>query len=114
MKYLKLLVLLFFYKMNSSSTEFKNYINNNFFDLIFIDGDHSYEGVKNDYTISKNSGNIFVFHDIISDACPGVVKFWKELKNDNNYTFYEFIDQYPEVFEKTHKKFLGIGVAIKK
>jgi cephalosporin hydroxylase len=105
-----------FIKMNSQSQEFINYMSNNYFDLIFIDGDHSYDGVKNDYEISKNRGNILVFHDIVSDACSGVVKFWKELKYNrkNIYNFFEFTEQYKDVWNNTHKKFLGIGVAIKK
>jgi cephalosporin hydroxylase len=105
-----------FIKLNSKSKEFKDYINNNFFDLIFIDGDHSYNGVKNDYEISKNHGKIFVFHDIISDVCPGVVQFWNELKNNekDTYNFFEFIEQYIDVWNNTRQKFLGIGVAIKK
>jgi cephalosporin hydroxylase len=105
-----------FIKINSQSKEFINYINNNYFDLIFIDGDHSYTGVKNDYEISKNSGKIFVFHDIINGVCPGVVQFWNELKNNekNAYNFFEFTEQYEDVWNDTRQKFLGIGVAIKK
>ena len=85
-------------------------------DLIFIDGDHSYEGVKSDYEISKNSGHMFVFHDIVSDACPGVKQFWSELKNSEKdvYNFFEFTEQYDEVVTETGQRFLGIGVAIKK
>jgi len=105
-----------FIKINSQSEEFKNYMNNNYFDLIFIDGDHSYNGVKNDYEISKNSGKIFVFHDIINDMCSGVVQFWNELKNNENdtYDFFEFTEQYEDVWNNTYQRFLGIGVAIKK
>lgn len=105
-----------FIKKNSTSQEFKDYMKNNYFDLIFIDGDHNYNGVKNDYEISEHSGKIFVFHDIASNACPGVVKFWNELKNNKSetYDFFEFIEQYDDVWNRTHKKYLGIGVAIKK
>jgi cephalosporin hydroxylase len=105
-----------FIKLNSQSQEFAGYMKNNKFDLIFIDGDHSYEGVKNDYDVCKNSGKIYVFHDIVNDICPGVVQFWNELKiNEHDaYEFYEFTEQYEDVWNDTHQKFLGIGVAIKK
>lgn len=102
-------------KIDSHSEEFKDYMDNEKFDLIFIDGDHSYEGVKADYEISKNSGKIFVFHDIISSVCVGVVKFWNELKqNTDTHDFYEFTEQYDDVLQNTGATFLGIGVAIKK
>ena len=105
-----------FIKVNSQSQEFAGYMKNNKFDLIFIDGDHSYEGVKSDYEICKNSGKIYVFHDIVNSVCPGVVTFWNELKinEQNAYDFYEFTEQYEDVWNDTHQTFLGIGVAIKK
>lgn len=105
-----------FIKINSQSEAFSVYMKNNRFDLIFIDGDHSYDGVKNDYEICKDSGKIYVFHDIVNDVCPGVVVFWNELKINerDTYDFYEFTEQYEDVWNDTHQKFLGIGVAIKK
>jgi hypothetical protein len=105
-----------FVMLNSSSKEFKELINDKWFDVIFIDGDHSYAGVSNDYNICKHKSNIFVFHDIISNACQGVVTFWNELKEQENehFNFYEFIEQYDDVFKNTNKKYLGIGLAVRK
>jgi hypothetical protein len=60
------------------------------FDAIFIDADHSYEGVKNDYVNALpllNEGGIMIFHDINSSGCPGVVGLWNEIKNDKCVEF---------------------------
>lgn len=54
-------------------------------DLLFIDGDHSYEGVRNDfedYAPLVRAGGLIAFHDIVEgppDAVGGVPRFWKEL-----------------------------------
>jgi hypothetical protein len=105
-----------FLQFDSHSEAFTQFMKEKYFDCIFIDGDHSYQGVKQDYLATRDNGRIFVFHDIISDACPGVVKFWNDLKlyEKDNYTFHEFTDQYDEVYQRTGQKFLGIGVAVKK
>jgi hypothetical protein len=78
-------------------------------DLLLIDGDHSYEGVKHDFDVLAEKSKIIVFHDICSVACPGVARFWQEIKAQypNNVT--EFVDQYNEV----PNSYLGIGVLVK-
>lgn len=74
------------------------------FDLVLVDGDHSYEGVSKDFETVRGQSRIVVLHDIVSDACPGVCKKWKEIK-DAGYDTVEFVQQYFE-----DKSFLGIGV----
>lgn len=73
-----------FIRGNSHSQQVRAELNNKNeekFDLIFIDGDHSYEGVKqdfNDYKSLLSDNGILVFHDINSEGC-GVPKFWREV-----------------------------------
>jgi predicted O-methyltransferase YrrM len=55
-------------------------------DLLFIDADHSYEGVRNDfetYSPLVRPGGLIAFHDIVDgppEAVGGVPRFWKELR----------------------------------
>ena len=62
------------------------------YDLIFIDGDHSYYSVKRDFEVALQLNPKYIlFHDIVDFLCVDVVKFWNEIKND--YKYEEFVDQ---------------------
>jgi cephalosporin hydroxylase len=86
----------------------------NHLDLLFIDGDHNYDGVKQDFLnyrqLVRDSG-LIVFHDIVPDSLTrygiqtnrwvgGVPRFWSKIKLF--YPFYEFVED-PE------QDGLGIG-----
>jgi FkbM family methyltransferase len=75
-------------------------------DFIFIDGDHSYVGVKQDYEMYKSllkEGGYIAFHDINDTEIHKnygneVHKLWSELPNDYKLEFNE------------HGPYMGIGV----
>lgn len=56
-------------------------------DMLYIDGDHTYFGVKKDFEMYRRfvkSDGLIVFHDIVShnfDPEVEVFKFWKEIKD---------------------------------
>lgn len=64
----------------------KNIINDRPIDFLFVDGDHSYNGVKMDYEMYGSlvrPGGIIAFHDnkpTNSNNWSGVIPFWKEIK----------------------------------
>ena len=80
-------------------------------DVLFIDGNHSYEGVKNDFKLYSplvRKGGIIAFHDIVdvpSHFDVQVNKFWNEIKQ-----YYEYI----EFVEDWNQGRFGIGVIYKK
>ena len=55
------------------------------FDLVFIDGDHDYDGVKKDYENFGPLGKLVVFHDIAHPG-HGVKKLWSEIKGNKQTT----------------------------
>ncbi len=68
--------------------EVKNILSGNQLDFLFIDGDHTYEGVKKDFEMYSplvRKGGIIAFHDIINKdplrKDIEVPKFWSVLKN---------------------------------
>ncbi|MDH5631547.1 MAG: class I SAM-dependent methyltransferase [Gammaproteobacteria bacterium] len=77
-------------------------------DFAFIDGDHTYEGVKQDfetYAPLVRKGGLVAFHDILPRPAESGIKvdqFWNEIKN--NYEYEEFIGS-PET-----GRAIGIGL----
>jgi predicted O-methyltransferase YrrM len=76
-------------------------------DFLFIDGDHTYEGVKRDFKMYAplvRPGGIVAFHDIaehIPEEHCEVATFWNEIKQ-----------QYPhrEIIEDRNQRWAGIGI----
>lgn len=72
-------------------------IENGPYDCVFIDGDHSYNGVKSDWENYGRFARIAVFHDIADSMRPNrkgelieVPIFWEEIKKQ--YKHLEFIE----------------------
>ena len=80
-------------------------------DFLFIDGDHTYEGVKKDFELYSplvQQDGLIVFHDIlprpIGDGVE-VNKFWNEIKS-------KF--EYKEIVKNWNQKEAGTGLIKKK
>ncbi len=64
------------------------------FDFIFIDGNHTYDYVKMDFTNYEkflNNDGVVAFHDVDCPDWPGINKFWNELKQTGQYHQKEFV-----------------------
>lgn len=96
---------------NSHDQEFietvKSLLNGKQIDFLFIDGDHTKDGVKSDYEMYSplvRSGGIIAFHDILEkQPVPDnqVFYFWDEIKKSTNTE--EFVKDYAQT---------GFGIGI--
>ena len=74
-------------------------------DVLFIDGDHTYDGVRRDFDLYSplvRKGGIVAFHDIVPHHIRKDIRvpdFWKEIRGRYQYT---------EIAKETHRN--GIGV----
>jgi cephalosporin hydroxylase len=80
-------------------------------DFLFVDGDHSYEGVKADfdaYSPLVRPGGLIGFHDIVSGVdsdTGGVPSFWQDLKRSGRVR-----GQFREVVQSWDQRGFGIGL----
>ncbi|MEM5875171.1 MAG: class I SAM-dependent methyltransferase [Candidatus Aenigmatarchaeota archaeon] len=76
-------------------------------DFLFIDGDHTYEGVRKDFEMYSplvKKGGIIAFHDIVpgpEEYVGGVPKFWKEIKKKYKHK---------EIVKNWKQRYCGIGI----
>ncbi len=69
-------------------------------DFLFIDGDHTYSGVKQDFDMYRplvKKGGVVAFHDIVDgfeEYVGGVPRFWRELKVGCDYE--EFVQDWEQ------------------
>ena len=79
-------------------------------DLLFIDGDHSFQGVKTDYELYEPlTRHLIAFHDIFGD----VSRFWNEvIDKEKNYPMIMFKKENREPWLYT-AGLMGIGLILK-
>jgi predicted O-methyltransferase YrrM len=76
-------------------------------DFLFCDGDHTYEGVKQDYKMYSplvRHGGLMAFHDICTHSADqncGVDKFWQEIRDKH---------ESQEYIENPNQGMYGVGI----
>jgi len=85
----------------------KDILNGRSVDFLFIDGDHSYKGVKKDFEMYSplvKKGGIIAFHDVVihpKESGCFVRDFWMEIKNQHSHK---------EIIENQKQEGGGIGI----
>ena len=107
---------IFLIRANSHDTKtlnlVKKILGNHKLDFLFIDGDHTYEGVKKDFEMYSplvRKGGLIAFHDIVpgpQEYVGEVPKFWNEIKQ--KYDKQRIV----EIVEDWRQGGYGIGILI--
>ena len=78
--------------------------------LVFIDGNHFYQGVSEDFIALESQGDLFMFHDIASEQfVEHTKKLFDEVAAKPAFECRSFIDNYP-----TGRVGFGIGVCVRR
>lgn len=100
-----------FYDLNSHSMEALKVIKSRMWDHIFLDGDHSRDGMVMDYSYASQSCRMLALHDVHNVACRGGMEAWAHIKKDaSSKKHVEFISQYEEQWERKKDPGMGIGL----
>jgi predicted O-methyltransferase YrrM len=97
-------------QINETVAEVRSLLKGQLLDVLFIDGDHRYAGIKKDFELWSplvRSGGVILFHDIARHTRTAeceVDVFWNEIK-----TGYENI----EWIENAQQGWAGIGMLVK-
>lgn len=77
---------------NSTLEHLKSLLGGGSIDFLFIDGDHTYEGVKRDwemYSPLVRPGGLVAFHDVAGNyETTQVKRLWDVIKLDHQYREY--------------------------
>jgi hypothetical protein len=96
---------------SSQSLEFCNAYQAHNWDLVLIDGDHSYNGAVQDYDLVKDRARYIAFHDIVNSLCPGTQQIWADMKKIYApERMNQWCDQYDEVLLRMRGSIMGIGL----
>jgi hypothetical protein len=95
---------------SQSSAFYDAYLSHDW-DLVLIDGDHSYKGAQEDYNIVKDRARYIAFHDIVNSLCPGTQQIWADMKRIySTDKMHQWTEQYDEVLLRMRGSIMGIGL----